>query len=242
MDVGMGGGTGGGGGGGPATFSAFNIVPIGVTWKESTSNGPRPPPPIVATWLRSWTSASRCYLVSLVSKSLWYKRSIIDTTGTDASLASLNSQKHHMPFKGTVNQSGAPPPVRNTTGLLPGLLLTYQRHHRLVRGTIGCQWDHRQMQEPVRATTDLPGTQLTVPGTTALSGSLPACGGAPKDWKGYHQSIRGTTDLSGTPPTCQGYLQLTSMGTIYLSGTPPTCQGHHTSNRVAIDLSGTSST
>ena len=39
----------GGGGGGVrdarflANFSAFNIMPVGVAWKESTSNGPRPP-------------------------------------------------------------------------------------------------------------------------------------------------------------------------------------------------------
>ena len=44
----MSGGTGGGGGGGtgetgpPANFSAFNIMPMGGVWKESTSNGPRP--------------------------------------------------------------------------------------------------------------------------------------------------------------------------------------------------------
>ena len=28
----------------PAIFSAFNITPMGVAWKESTSNGSRPPP------------------------------------------------------------------------------------------------------------------------------------------------------------------------------------------------------
>ena len=27
----------------PAMFSTFNIMPIGVAWKESASNGPRPP-------------------------------------------------------------------------------------------------------------------------------------------------------------------------------------------------------
>ena len=26
-------------------FSTFNIMPIGVAWKESTANGPRPPSP-----------------------------------------------------------------------------------------------------------------------------------------------------------------------------------------------------
>ena len=38
---------GGGGGDGPvpANFSAFNIMPMDGTWKESTSNGPHPPPP-----------------------------------------------------------------------------------------------------------------------------------------------------------------------------------------------------
>ena len=41
----MGGGTGGGGGAVPSNFSAFNIMPMGVAWKESTSNGPRAPPP-----------------------------------------------------------------------------------------------------------------------------------------------------------------------------------------------------
>ena len=43
----MGGGTGGRGDGrdrSPANFSAFNIMPMGGTWKESTLNGPRPPP------------------------------------------------------------------------------------------------------------------------------------------------------------------------------------------------------
>ena len=45
----MGGGTGGTRDRSPAMFSTFNIMPIGVAWKESTSNGPRPPhPPIVA--------------------------------------------------------------------------------------------------------------------------------------------------------------------------------------------------
>ena len=29
----------------PANFSALNIIPMGVAWKEWTSNGPRPPPP-----------------------------------------------------------------------------------------------------------------------------------------------------------------------------------------------------
>ena len=51
----MGGGNGGGGGGGtgtPANFSAFNIMPMGVAWKELTSNGPRPPPQIVTPWRR----------------------------------------------------------------------------------------------------------------------------------------------------------------------------------------------
>ena len=36
----------GGGGTGdrsPVNFSAFNIIPMGVAWKESTSNRPRPP-------------------------------------------------------------------------------------------------------------------------------------------------------------------------------------------------------
>ena len=55
----MGGGTGGGGGRGdrsPAHFSAFNIVPMDGAWKESTSNGPRPPSPsIVAPWRRPWS-------------------------------------------------------------------------------------------------------------------------------------------------------------------------------------------
>ena len=43
----MGGGTGGGGGEGPAhaIYLALNITPIAVAWKESTLNGPRPPPP-----------------------------------------------------------------------------------------------------------------------------------------------------------------------------------------------------
>ena len=50
----MGGGT-GGGGAVPSNFSAFNIMPMGVAWKESTSNGPRPPPPIVAPWRRPCT-------------------------------------------------------------------------------------------------------------------------------------------------------------------------------------------
>ena len=27
----------------PAMFSTFNIMPMGVAWKESTSNDPRPP-------------------------------------------------------------------------------------------------------------------------------------------------------------------------------------------------------
>ena len=27
----------------PAIFSTFNVMPIGVAWRESTSNGPRPP-------------------------------------------------------------------------------------------------------------------------------------------------------------------------------------------------------
>ena len=43
----MGGGTGDRGGGGtvPTIFLTFNIMPMGmgVAWKESTSNGPRPP-------------------------------------------------------------------------------------------------------------------------------------------------------------------------------------------------------
>ena len=40
----MGGGTGEGGGDRtPANFSTFNIMPMGVAWKESTSNGPHPP-------------------------------------------------------------------------------------------------------------------------------------------------------------------------------------------------------
>ena len=39
----MGGGTGGGGGDrSPANFLAFNIMPMDVAWKESTSNGSRP--------------------------------------------------------------------------------------------------------------------------------------------------------------------------------------------------------
>ena len=38
----MGGGT-GGGGAAPAIFPTFIIMPIGVAWKESTSNGPPPP-------------------------------------------------------------------------------------------------------------------------------------------------------------------------------------------------------
>ena len=29
----------------PANFSAFNIMSMGIAWKESTWNGPRPPPP-----------------------------------------------------------------------------------------------------------------------------------------------------------------------------------------------------
>ena len=37
----------GGGDGGPipAIVLTLNIMPIGVAWKESTSNGPHPPPP-----------------------------------------------------------------------------------------------------------------------------------------------------------------------------------------------------
>ena len=51
----MGGGTEGGRGDrSPANISAFNIMPMGVAWKESTSNGSRPPPPIVASWRRPW--------------------------------------------------------------------------------------------------------------------------------------------------------------------------------------------
>ena len=41
----MGGGTGGMGDWSPANFLAFNIMPMGVAWKEWNSNGPRPPPP-----------------------------------------------------------------------------------------------------------------------------------------------------------------------------------------------------
>ena len=48
----VGGSTGDTGGGNSAVFSTFNIRPIGVAWKESTSNGPRPPSPIIAPWRR----------------------------------------------------------------------------------------------------------------------------------------------------------------------------------------------
>ena len=41
----------------PANFSAFNIMPMGGAWKDSTSNDPRPP--IVATWRRPWYGAPR---------------------------------------------------------------------------------------------------------------------------------------------------------------------------------------
>ena len=42
-DVTHGGGTAWDGAGrSPAMFSTFNIMPIGVAWKESSSNGPRP--------------------------------------------------------------------------------------------------------------------------------------------------------------------------------------------------------
>ena len=40
----MGGSTGGTGDQSPANFSVLNIIPMGGAWKESTSNGPRPPP------------------------------------------------------------------------------------------------------------------------------------------------------------------------------------------------------
>ena len=41
----------------PANFSTFNIMPMGGAWKESTSNGPRPPnrravaPPLLQGWI-----------------------------------------------------------------------------------------------------------------------------------------------------------------------------------------------
>ena len=41
----MGGGGGRRGDRSPANFSVFNIMTMGGAWKESTSNGPRPPPP-----------------------------------------------------------------------------------------------------------------------------------------------------------------------------------------------------
>ena len=53
----MGSGSGGMGGGdrSPANFSEFNIMPMGIAWKESTSNGPLPPPPpIVELWHCPW--------------------------------------------------------------------------------------------------------------------------------------------------------------------------------------------
>ena len=40
-------GTGGGGDRSPANFSAFNIMPMDDAWKESTSNGSRPPPQLL---------------------------------------------------------------------------------------------------------------------------------------------------------------------------------------------------
>ena len=69
LSVTMGGGTGVDGGGGdrsPASFSTFNIMPIGVAWKESTSNDTRPPnrravaPPLSVTF--TWSAKKRMNL------------------------------------------------------------------------------------------------------------------------------------------------------------------------------------
>ena len=50
----------------PANLSAFNIMPMGVVWKESTSNGHRPPPPIVAPWHRPCTLPQLSTLSSIL--------------------------------------------------------------------------------------------------------------------------------------------------------------------------------